>query len=502
MSQHFAGNPLRLENEGGQDATATLRMDLFRVAALRWGVLLSTGYLLLWGTAALAVRFATGLDSARWWLGFAGLGVIGLIACVLGWRERPGIAQARALVDNNRHLGGLLMAQEVTGYEAWGGRLPSLAPLRVCWRGGQPLAALGLAAAFMVGALLVPMPEWEAAALGMDVRRTIDELEEQIELLEEENILEEPQAEVLREDMARIGEDALGVDPSRTWEALDHLADQLDKKAAESADEALRQMSDSAAAESLAGALSQGSSQLSEMQLTAAMEALSQLTQEAIGGDLSADLPPGLAEALGDASAAGFDPETLKELAKLLADRKEALGELLEALEAADFKIGKLPDYDFDYDPDALLEWLLCQGDSECDAAAICKACKKAGRGGITRGPGHTEMIWKDPSSKEDVSFDPKVLPPSRLNELDDARLLGVTRAAPDAEPGGDDSTGGVLTGVSTSGGSAQTSTILPRHRAAVQRYFQRSVNTDGDGASIAPPKSPEATPPTDSDGS
>jgi hypothetical protein len=493
MTDHTAkspGNPGGFRGTVAQAAPSELLGDLFRAAALRWGVLLSTGYLLLWGAAALIARFATGVDSAKWWWGAAGLAGVWGIACLLGWRQRPSAEQARAVVDSRGRLGGVLMAQDMDGFDAWVHRVCVPPALRVRWRGGQACGALALSSVFVLGALLAPMPRWDGAAAGMNVQRTIDSLEDQVQMLEEERILDEPEAQTLREDMARIGEDALGADPSRTWEALDHLADRLDQTAAEAADEALRQMSDSAAAESLAQALNNSAGQLSEQQMSAAMQALSELTKQAVGNDLSAGLPPEMAEALTQAAAAGLDPETLAQLAEMLNGRQGDLQAMLDALESAKLIQGRLSDMPVDYDPDALLEWLETQGEGECDAAAIAKACK-AGRGGITRGPGHTEMIWKDPSSKEDASFDPQVLPPSRLRDLDDARLLGVTRAAPDTEPDSEGSTGGALGGASTTGGSAQTATILPRHRAAVQRYFQRSVPDNEDQAPPAPGDTP-----------
>lgn len=492
MPDHAIKSPFDDQDTQAQEISSTLVADLFRVAVLRWGVLLSTGYLVLWGVTALTTRFATGADgSAHWWWGAIGLVLVWAVACWLGWRERPTAQQARAVVDGRRHLGGLLMAQDMDGYNAWARRVSAPSPLRVRWRGAQTLLAMGLAAVFLVGAVLAPIPKGEASAIAMNVQRTIDALEDQVQVLEEEQILDEPQADALRDDMTKVADDAMGTDPSRTWEALDHLGDQLDKEAAEAADEALRKMGDSAAAEALAKALQESEGKLSEQQLTAAMEALSELTQDAMGEDMAANMSPQMADALSQAATAGLDAETLKKLAEMMQGNQADLQSMLEALEGAKLIEGKLSDIESDLDPAELLEWLASQGEGECDAEAICKACK-AGRGGINRGPGHTEMIWKDPSSKEDASFDPQVLPPSRIRDMKDARLMGVTRAAPDSEPAGGESAGGVLTGVDSTGGSAESASILPRHRGAVQRYFQRSVvDTDESPTEAQEPAEP-----------
>lgn len=489
MPDHLSQNLYDDRDAQAQEISSALIADIFRAALLRWGVLLTTGYLLLWGVSALITRFATGVDSAHWWWGGIGLVLVWIAASLLAWRERPNAQQARAVVDGRRKLGGLLMARDMEGFDVWAQRLSVPTPLRVRWRGGQTLAAMGLSFLFLIGAVLAPLPKSEASAIAMNVQRTIDSLEDQVEVLEEEQIIDEPQAQAMRDDMAKVADDAIGTDPSRTWEALDHMGDQLDKAAAEAADEALRKMEDAAAAEALAKALEQNDGRLSQEQLSAAMQALSQLTEEAIGEDMAANLSPDMAAALSQAAAAGLDPETLKKLAQMMQGQEADLKEMLEALKNAKLISGKLSDIDFDIDPAELLEWLESQG--ECDAAKICKACKAggkfAGRGGINRGPGHVEMLWKDPSSKEDASFQPKVLPPSRMRDMENTQLMGVTRAAPDSEPAGGNSTGGALSGVTSTGGSAEAAPVLPRHRGAVQRYFQRSVLEDG-GAPQNPP--------------
>lgn len=475
MAGHDGDHTTRWHENQAQAVAADLRTDLIRASVLRYGVLLTTAYLLLWGTVALTVRFATGEDHTRWWLGAIGIALMWVIAGFLAWRERPSVDQARSMVDGRRRLGGLLMAEQMDGFDAWSDKLASPKALRVKWRGGPACLALGASAVFLLGGMFAPMPDWNNVAAGMNVQRTIDALDEQVQVLEEERILDEPQAQALRDDMARVAEDARGADPSRTWEALDHVAEQLKKEAAEAADDALRKMTESAAAQNLAKALESGSDQLSPQQLSQAMEALAQLTKEAVGGDMAAALSPEMAEALSQAATAGLSAETLNQLAAMMGECNGDLKAMLEALENAKLINGKLSDIPYEFDPEALVEWLACQGEGECDSAKICKACKKGGRGGITRGPGHVEMLWKDPSSKEGANFDPQVLPPTRMQDMKDARLLGVTRGAPDTEPASDGSTGGALAGATTTGGSAESSVILPRHRGTVQRYFQRS---------------------------
>ncbi len=63
---------LNARDEATAQAVGDLRAAVAWWAFLRWAVLLSAGYLLVWGTATLAAR-ASGLDVSRWWYGGAGL---------------------------------------------------------------------------------------------------------------------------------------------------------------------------------------------------------------------------------------------------------------------------------------------------------------------------------------------------------------------------------------------------------------------------------------------
>ena len=89
------------------------------------------------------------------------------------------------------------------------------------------------------------------------------------------------------------------------------------------------------------------------------------------------------------------------------------------------------------------------------------------------------EMTWKDPASQEGASFDPLVLPPSALRDPAQSHRLGVSQTAPQVEHDNTASAGGGLNGVESAGGSAATTTVLPRHRGAVQRYFERRNSSD-----------------------
>lgn len=482
----------RLKADAPPEAVAALRAALFRTAWLRTAVRGAVVYVLGWGLVTLVSRAwgrgADGVSGLAWWWGTPGLLAVAAGAAWWAHRRTPGPDAVAALLDRQRGLGGLAMSASADGFAPWSAAVAAARAPAVRWRGGPAWAALGLAAAFLVGAAFAPMPKATAEGASLHVRRQLDGLREQVAVLEEEQVIEQPRADALRDDAQRVAERAQADDPVRTWEALDHLANELAAHGAEAQDAAQQQAADAAAAAALAGALDparmEAAGGLSDEQLTGALDALAELSAAALAGDL----PPMLAGLDAGALAAGLDAETLETLAELMEGRGDELAAMMAALQEAGLGDGKGKGAGGDpvvFDPDALAEFLSqCEGGA-CDGAAIAVACRgggRPGRGGISRGPGHAEMTWKDPAAREGASFDPAVLPPSAVRDPEQSRRLGISRSAPQTADGGDGaSAGGGLAGVTSGGGAAAGVVVVPRHRGAVRRYFERSEKRDGE---------------------
>ncbi|MEE9404853.1 MAG: hypothetical protein V3V20_08165 [Algisphaera sp.] len=472
-------------------AVRALRASVFRMAWLRGTVRGAGVYVLGWGVATLALRAWTDTPddgTPGTWI-WGSLGLLGVVI-LAGWRARrhmPDVAAAAAMLDQQHALGGLMMSAPAEGFAAWSGNVAAVQPLAVKWRGGPALLALLGAMGFLAGAVLAPMPAPAPHAASLHVKRQLETLREQVAVLEEEEVIDANKADDLRDTAQRVADDAKADDPVRAWEALDHLARQLEDEGAQAQEAAQQQSIEAAAAatlaQALAASLNDPASELSEAQLEAAVDALAQLSAAAMNGELPAMLDAATAEAL----AAGLDANALAALQDMMQGREAELADLMANLEAAGLNAGQAQGQvgageDIALDPDALKTFLEGQSDSECDGATLAAACKagdQAGRGGINRGPGHMEMTWKDPASQEGASFDPLVLPPSALRDPAQSHRLGVSQTAPQVEHDNTASAGGGLNGVESAGGSAATTTVLPRHRGAVQRYFERRNSSD-----------------------
>mgnify|MGYP000154623844 CR=1 FL=1 len=487
---------MRKDADSADALARALRRRCLALGSLRRAAAFATVGLFAWGVAALALR-AAGAPIRP----FAAAGAALLAACpfAAAWiesRRAPRAEQWRALLDARSGCGGLLVAAAETPLGEWRSRLPPLRAPRLNWNPRPELGRFLLAAAFAAGAALAP-----AGAVApfqqrrLEVGQTVRRLEERLSEIEQTALIPTPEAESLRAQLERAAAETSGDDPARTWEMLDRLAEQIERAARENAAEAMQQ----------AAALAQAAD--------AAVEALRRFEAESgdpsATGAASSDLERAvreLAEALQNpALAAALDPEAAALLAELMKDAPtwsaedlkrltEALGrsggDLAQALASArQFQILDPRDLE------RILEQLKnacgqCAGGGEGEGDSVALAFGEGGEaagdlaalaaglpgaGGISRGPGAAEISFHETeSSPEGAEFKPVVLPrPPRL-AADGSAPLGLSAAAPDTSGAAAPDAAGALAAPG-GGAAARRHTLLPQHRGAVRRYFERT---------------------------
>ncbi len=455
-------------------------------SALAIGVRLLALWLLVWGTAVLALRAGFDLPRSDLLWGAAGALPLAIAALVLGFRRRPQPSSVLSLLDRNNAGGGLMMAEGEVEIGAWREAIGDVRAPRI--RGRYPWRLLATGSAFVAAAFLMPVaPVGLEAERPLEIGEEIAQLAERIEVLEEEGLLEEEQAERFEAGLESLEAEASGQDPAATWEALDHLQEMTDRTAAEVAEAALAEGERLAAAEAVAEALSVGTDAATEHLAGEAMADLAALTARAAADSKLLDstqlaelrAAAGAGEAPGKRRAGGAPGKQLDlgQLLDALGRGKGSLAEKLDRLYA-----GGLID----------LETLLAakrglEGGDLGELAAFLDGngleaasgyCRGAGRGGISRGRGDAPMTWKDPSSPDGAGWREQILDPASLAALHQSHLLGLTAADPNAlEPVAPGAAGGGLDPAATAGGGgAYTHTLLPRHRGAVKRYFDRQA--------------------------
>ena len=444
---------------------------LLFLSLLRAAVQMATLWFFIWGVIVLVVRIY-GAQQTEW----LALGLLGFVplAAAAGARahsRRPPFAIVRASYDHLMTCGGILMSEEASDMTAWQAQLPEAAVPRLRWRSGRPMLWLGSAALFVALALLLPERLTNFAShRSLEIGQIVDQLQAEVQTLQQEKIVADQPAEELQKQLAQLKQDSSGLDPNRTWEALDHIKDSNSDAAKLAAEEALAKLAELAQAETLAQAMAQAAdSGMSEANATESAQDLAALLSAAKleEGILKSRIPPELLAGLD-----GLNQEQLRKLMQALELNKTSLG--LTVSNLANLKLidpvllSKCQHAGQCHNPGALADYLATCTNG-CNALAECQMLGKGGPGG--GGPA-APMTWDNDTSEKDVKFQAHALPPAA--QLSDAQLVGLSKAAPELS-GNEPAAGpGALDNAAASGGSAQAQMILPEHRQAVRNFFKR----------------------------
>ncbi len=445
------------------------RIKMAAILILRRTLTLATVWGLVWGTAIIVLRAVSGMSTLILFSG--GVGLILAIACgvLLALRQIPTRTTLRASLDKYSGAGGLMMAAETAELGNWRERMPAMRLPRLRWRGGVAWARFAGAALFVCVSLLIPQRFVEISKTqSLDIREEVKQLAEGIDVLKEEEIIGLTEAEKLEEKLAQLQAEASGEDPVKTWEALDHLSDALMQESAEAAQEALSETERLTEAETLSEGLINEGSEMEAGLLAESMATLSGLVQEAAQEDalLATELP----DLKGDANSLTL--EQLKAISAALRLSKSEISDRLAKLYAAnliDLETLKAAERLGQCDSEGLAAFLAENADSKSVAQSIGGWCR-----GVDRGPGDAPMTWTDGTTEEGAKFKTEILPLSDIASLEDSEIVGLSVVAPSIETSNPTSQSGALNGAATGGGSSVTQTVLPRHKGAVKRYFER----------------------------
>jgi hypothetical protein len=96
--------------------------------------------------------------------------------------------------------------------------------------------------------------------------------------------------------------------------------------------------------------------------------------------------------------------------------------------------------------------------------------------GSDIRGPGAAPFTWGKPGSEDRFKFQEEVLPPGAIDALKSTAIQEVRGPGGIHKQSAETASSGALHGSAAGSGSANTQVILPRHRASVERYFDRDL--------------------------
>jgi hypothetical protein len=423
-------------------AVERLRRRITWRLVLRRAVPLLALWLLAWGAMVVLLRAGIGAPRPPVLLGLLGVPAALATAFLLARRRFPDRDAVRALLDRLGGRDGLLLAAGERDLGAWGGALGPIETPRVTWRGGRSWSLLTAATAFLLLAYLLP-DRWDSPEIGtrLDVEPEVSRLAGQLDELQRLGLIEEGRASALKESLQRIQEEAKGKEPGRALEALDQVKDAAAAAARGAAEKAVRQDDELARAEATAEALRRARPDLDPKRREEALTRLTQAVRDA-GGRIDA----GAAQA---ALKGAPTAEALKGLAEAArAGRREIAGDL-ERLRGA-----------------GLL-----------DRAALRRL--EEGTTADRAGPAG-KPDWGNETSPQANRFREAALPPPALAARQEEQNRPHRAGRPFQGPSLDDDPegpvrSGALEGADAGGGSAAAAALLPRHRAAVLRYFDRA---------------------------
>jgi hypothetical protein len=461
-----------MASESHAKEIASLRFRLAAVLALRECLRLLFVWIMIWAAAVVGLRALFRVDQLVLLWGLVGLGAAAAVGALRAMRRVPSSAAVRAVLDRHGCLGGLLMAAGDTDIGQWGERIAGVPAPALRWRSRRQWTPLAASVGFLIAAFLAPercLPSVGDPSL--QIGGEAQKLAAKIEVLKRERVLPPEKAQALEKDLERLREEALGTDPAKTMESIDHLEQSLKKAAAEAAQSAVKQTETAKQAQELAAALQEARGKMDPKLLGEAMKELAKLADQAAAEnkELDESLSEELQEALDQGDLSDKQLEELREALKdFEADEKEMLERLVDA-ELIDASELELVEGELSEDGEEALLAILCRCKNGGDLAAAL-----AGKGGRGGGGPPAALTWQKELERGDAAFKEKVLPSARAASLKKSRLAGISAADPKSARAGGGSVGGALSSAQAGGGEARTQTILPEHEKTVQRYFNR----------------------------
>ena len=445
-----------------------------------WWLSLWLPWLLAIGTAGTFILLWTRWQAAHlmaWaWIAIA---VALLLSAGVAWlqarRHFESLAAARVLLEERLGLHARL-SSAAAGVGEWPERRIDLDlrwPVQIRWQ--RPLLAILLVAMMLTAATVVPI-----ADAGAVERRTIESptdvvvVTNWLDQLRREKAIDQTSANELTERIESILER-----PADTWyehATLEAAGTLREQTAVDLAQMAQNLASAARAAENLAGAERSSADAAVEEAASTLAAAAGKLSAGGIRP--AADTARRLGSAAPDALA-DLTPDELESLAEALRSNRAALEAALAR--AKDFDLSTLG-------PDA--DHLLDANCDDCTPCGECRECKdgkpcrkgrcvtcagrRAGRGGINRGPGEAPM---KAGREEDLATRrvEQIHSPTDIARAAAGELLEVVDGDHAVDEGAyqGPQAGGTAQGNGDGGGPTRIDNLLPREQDAVRRFFK-----------------------------
>ena len=472
-------------------AVSLMRRRLLVVLSVRFFCLSGAATLFSAG-AVLVVLQATRILTPLWAVSLpaAALLLAAAAAWLLARRQLPSRAQLVTLLDSRcPEGGGLVCALQELPIGDWERRIQLPELPRISCELGRRVAVLLLAFAFVGASFMTPsLQREEVTVTRLDVTAEVDRAREQLELLNDEQLIPELEKDELLEELSQLEENALGLDPVKSFEALDHLSRTLQNQLMNAELRTMNAQNQLEMVEQLTELVEAAAASMPEEELGEALSELDQLMEKLREKEPLLDRKGG---GSGDGSFAESGTAGMKEQNALTQQELENLQQKLQEQLAKNGgsqkgngqkgagKAGRGNQASME----KLQQFLAANGMAKRQSGMNSKLntmCQgmMPGNGGIGKGPGAAPLTFERRDLSGDNHFEELMLPPGALDWRDSV-VVGVTaaeaKANEDSAPAGHGALEGVAAGVRERRGQ----TLQPRHRAAVGNYFERQTDKE-----------------------
>ncbi len=398
-------------------------------------------------------------------------------AIILARKNSPSETQLYAFLDRQNSCGGILMTGNELDISSWEKHIPAITIPGIKWSNIKKASVFAVVVIFAGISFFIPQKYMVLTSENsLDISDDVKKLQTSVETLSRQDIISEEKTVQLKQKLDQLTHDASGIDPVKTWEALDHISQNIKKEAEQAAASAGRQAEKLSETQMLAKGLSENARQLKKDFLSDAMKELSNMTQSLLAENklLEKNISPDLSKA---AKQRSINAEQLKELMNAIKKTKSDLSRSMEELHNSGLidakKIG-VSKKKKNKNARGLMQFLSKNSTNVEISDAVPMYFSDPGKGGASRGRADSSMTWTDGSSEDGTSFKEEALPASSMAALKKSRLIGISRGANVVEINRNMTQYSVLNPVKSNTGQAITHTILPRHKGTVKRYFKR----------------------------
>ncbi|UDQ99057.1 hypothetical protein AAEX28_02990 [Lentisphaerota bacterium WC36G] len=401
-----------------------------------------------------------------------------IISLFISYKSLPEKSQLLSLLDKHNQCGGLLIAAHETNIGSWIEKIrlqKNNIKFNIDLK--NKIAIFVLAIAFCFCSNFVPKLNYQKSSFNkFEISDNADDLKNQLDILKDEDIIEEEEAEELEQSINEIEKNAVGENPEKTLEALEHMEENLSNKAQLAEEKALAQMANLEATEQVAQKMEEALKNMSEKERKESLSAMNDMLNKLAKEDknfqkmlknqqLAMKQSLGSKDLMALKNGCNMSKEQLQKMLNNLKNNNllNKFSNKLSNMKKNNGK-GRL-------DNQQLLQFLKknCSGSRSCNKlSSICGG----GNGGTNRGPGSVPLMWKRRYNTYKGNYKDEGVT-GDITSLDDSVLLQeiyTESQAGDYEK----SKVGSLNNTKAKKVDNKSYSLQPKHRKAVGKFFER----------------------------